>query len=146
MDPWADWEDSEEEESTTASSGGSFYSTGEETENSYDTCSEPYDDDFSVTSVDLGRVLLQGRWTNSTVDRYRRLREDGWQDWHWFSEQERLLRLTFQAFGDVLEEAIRVQNDTYLRSLERERDNSKKEPCGGSKRPPRRLSSSCGVR
>ena len=115
--------------STTASTGtdSTEFSTGGETENSYYTCSEPSDDGASsVESADIGQLLVRGRWTwtDDRIDRYRRARLDGWQDWRFFTDSERLLRLTSQAFEDVLEEAIRKQNDEYLNLLERETDSS----------------------
>ena len=126
---WRAWE-IEDLLSTTASTGSdsSGYSTGEESEkNSYRTCHEVSSgDDFSVGSADLGHLLVRGRWTwtDDRLARYQRDRVDGWQDWRFFTENERLLRLTFQAFVDVFEQAIRRQNDDYINSLERETDSS----------------------
>ena len=111
-----DWETFDDLSSTTASPGVDI--TGEETESSCFTCDELSSDEDSMGSEDLGACLLVGRWTSNSVERYRRLRVDGWENWRYFCDRERLLRITFQALVDLWEEVIRASNDEYPRTLE----------------------------
>ena len=114
-----DWEFLGDHEASTTASSGDLSSEAEESGSSFYTCDEfSSDGEASVTSEDLGRCLLLGRWTNNSVARYRRARLDRWEDWRGFTWQERLLRIALQALVDLLEEKIRSENDDHLRSRE----------------------------